>query len=129
MGLLLAGLARETKVVAVTSFRPHKECLEHEEKVAEEFNRIQSRSLTSSQLAHALRPDFEAHGRRWSVRDVRERVARIDPGAKGICGGVLNKLQKVHRVKKETSTKLIQGLALCLRRRGSWLCRAPSTAA
>ena len=138
-------MARDSRVVAITSFRPHKECLLQSEREVERdegedieedrdemtpedhldgsalpgnAKRKRSRSFTSSQLEHALRPDFEAHGRRWTAREVRERISRIDPGAVGIAGYVLEKLRRVHRVKKETSTKLIQGLALCLRRRG-----------
>ena len=43
---------------------------------------------------------------------------KIDPGAVGIVGAVLSKLREVHRLDKETSSKLIQGLAVVLRRKG-----------
>ena len=78
----------------------------------------QRRNFTSSTLEAALRPAFEAHKRRWRLRDVKEAVEPIDPGAMGICAMVLRKLKGVHKLDPKSSTKLMQGLALCMQRRG-----------
>ena len=146
MNKLPEGVAKSTRVCAITSFRPHRECLlggdadgastsydrgcasssigTHpvSETVDSASGRIRlpnGRSFTSTQLADVLRPDFELHNRRWKMQDVRERLLRIDPGAAvTIAGLVLHKLKRVHMLDKQTSSKLIQGLAVCLRRRG-----------
>ena len=52
------------------------------------------------------------------MQDVRERLLRIDPGAVTIVGLVLHKLRRIHMLDKQTASKLIQGLAVCLHRRG-----------
>lgn len=76
------------------------------------------RSFTSAQLAEAIRPQFEAHRRSWRIADVRAAVEPLDAGAMGICGAILRKLRGAHVMSAQTSTRLVQGLAVCLRRRG-----------
>ena len=39
-----------------------------------------ARSLTSSQLAEALRPEFERNKSRWKLPDVRDKVLQYDAG-------------------------------------------------
>ena len=79
---------------------------------------LRKRSFTSKQLADALAPMYERHGRRWRLPDVRAEVEHLDPGAKGISGAVLRRLRGQHELPVKTSTKLLQGLAVCLRRKG-----------
>ena len=79
---------------------------------------VLKRSFTSKQLEQALRPQYEAMGRRWKLQDVKDAVVQIDPGARHICGHILQRLRGAHHIDSKTSTKLIQGLALCLKRRG-----------
>ena len=79
---------------------------------------LRKRSLTAKQLKDALQPEFEQHQRRWKLPDVREKISLIDAGAASLAGAVLRGLRGVHQLNTATSTKLIQGLALSMRRRG-----------
>lgn len=75
------------------------------------------RSLTSSQLAHALRAEFEAaqRCRPWGLKVCREAVLKLDEGAGGTAGMVLRKLRAVHALPPELELELLQGLAVELR--------------
>lgn len=76
------------------------------------------RSLTSDQLASALRPDFEYEDCSWTLRETRAKVKKIDPGAVGIAAAVLRRLKNDHQLEPDVEMELIQGLSVVLEERG-----------
>ena len=79
------------------------------------------RSLTSSQLALALRSRYEQArriARPWGIRECREAVQELDEGAGGTAGHVLRKLKAHHSLPIELELELVQGLAVQLREIG-----------
>ena len=70
------------------------------------------RSLTSSQLAMALRSRYDQArriSRPWGVRECREAVHELDEGAGGTAAHVLRKLKAHHSLPIELELELVQG--------------------
>lgn len=79
------------------------------------------RSITSSQLVHVLRNDYELArkiNKPWSLKECRAQIMKYDEGASGTAGLVLRKLRSFHSISIEVELELIQGLACELRRLG-----------
>lgn len=79
---------------------------------------MQFRSMTSTQLAALLRDKYLQHNKRWGLADVRDAIVAHDPRAGSLAKTVLSKLKGLNTLTGGVEMELIQGLALCLRRRG-----------
>lgn len=131
------GLTLSTMVCAVTAVSPHS-CMAQVDATAQQPGQVvtsaaqsqdtlslrrakMDRSLTSSQLASALRPAYEkAHrgSQPWNIKMCREEILTLDEGAGGTAGSVLRKLKAAHALPVEYEMELIQGLAARLRDMG-----------
>ena len=76
------------------------------------------RSISSDTLVKMLQKRFVEVGAKWKTGDVRAEIRTFDPGAVGLAGSVLRKLKGDHALSSKLQCELIQGLAVCLRRRG-----------
>ena len=77
------------------------------------------RRLPASQLAKALRPGFEQHGRGWTGKHVFAEIRKVDPSASmSMAYQVLSRLRKPVVLSPAFNTILLQGLASALRREG-----------
>lgn len=77
------------------------------------------RSLTAKHLATALRQRFESTGGTWTLANIRAEVSLVDPGAKALSAHVLRMLREgTCAISTEVDMELIQGFAVCLRRKG-----------